>query len=179
MSFMKKFEPLMSQGQSVVLEAELSAVEAVIDGFLPYVRSGGWIFLNGDLGTGKTTFTQVLLKKLGFAESVSSPTFAVMNVNELAQPQAGISRICHLDLYRLKKSSELCHLGLELEFRSHTLCIFEWAEVIDPEGWQYFFNTTGCKRPTSLITVSLTHTSDASVRAYSFVRESLQTVLGF
>jgi tRNA threonylcarbamoyl adenosine modification protein YjeE len=173
-----QFDRLMSEGLPVSLEIELSSLDSVIAGFLSCVHEGCWIFLNGDLGTGKTTFTRMLLKQMGFAMSVSSPTFSILNVIDLPQICSGVSRVCHLDLYRIKNSAELCHLGLELEFRRGALCVFEWAENIEPDGWNRFFQVTGCRTPSAVISVDIHRAQRDSVRTYTFSRLNSADVLG-
>ncbi|MBT9544749.1 MAG: tRNA (adenosine(37)-N6)-threonylcarbamoyltransferase complex ATPase subunit type 1 TsaE [Candidatus Sericytochromatia bacterium] len=83
-----------------------------------------WL-LNGELGSGKTTFVQGLAAGLGITERLTSPTFAL--VHEYQTPQALL--LFHFDLYRLGSAEEVFELGLEDYLRHpHSLCLFEWAE---------------------------------------------------
>jgi len=83
-----------------------------------------WL-LNGELGSGKTTFVQGLAAGLGITERLTSPTFAL--VHEYHTP-LGLF-LCHFDLYRLNSAEEVFELGLE-DYLLHprSLCLFEWAE---------------------------------------------------
>ena len=79
------------------------------------------IALYGELGTGKTFFSQALCKFLGVTEYVSSPSYVIMNEYE------GFFHINHLDLYRLKSPEEVLELGLE-EVMENGVTIIEWPE---------------------------------------------------
>lgn len=81
--------------------------------------------LQGELGAGKTTFTQQLLKALGVQDSITSPTFSLINQYSTQQDQL----IYHLDLYRLKNKNELKQLGLEELLTPSHVVIIEWPEL--------------------------------------------------
>ncbi|MFT5849402.1 MAG: tRNA threonylcarbamoyladenosine biosynthesis protein TsaE [Patiriisocius sp.] len=85
--------------------------------------------LHGDLGAGKTTFTQVLARTLGVTEIVTSPTFVVMKKYPL-ENQA-FEELVHIDAYRIEEIDEMRVLGFEslLEEKETIMCI-EWAENI-------------------------------------------------
>ena len=85
--------------------------------------------LHGDLGAGKTTFTQTLARTLGVEETVTSPTFVIMKGYELHdQP---FEKLIHIDAYRIEDIDEMRPLGFStlLEEKSTIMCI-EWAEHI-------------------------------------------------
>ncbi len=82
------------------------------------------IILKGDLGVGKTTLTQRIMKNLGVKEDVSSPTFAI--VNEYQGP------IYHFDLYRIKDAEELEEIGFFEYLDSENMCLIEWPEIAEP-----------------------------------------------
>lgn len=83
-----------------------------------------WL-LNGELGSGKTTFVQGLATGLGIAERLTSPTFAL--VHEYQNPEGLF--LFHFDLYRLGGADEVFELGFEDYLaRPASLCVFEWAE---------------------------------------------------
>lgn len=90
------------------------------------------ILLSGNLGSGKTTFTQFLTKKLGVEDEVSSPTYAL--VNEYASQE---DVIYHFDLYRLKSAEEAEDMGMDEYLSSGNLCIIEWPEVYMEELKHY------------------------------------------
>ena len=79
----------------------------------------------GEMGAGKTTFIKVFCAALGVADTVSSPTFSI--VNEYHYPE-GI--IYHFDFYRLKNQTEALDLGVEEYLYSGEYCLIEWPEQI-------------------------------------------------
>ena len=88
---------------------------------------GSTIFMVGDLGSGKTTFTKGLAAGLGFSNKVQSPTYPILN--EYSHRN---NFIYHFDLYRLKSISEFLEIG-GIEYLSNTngICIIEWPELIN------------------------------------------------
>ena len=94
------------------------------------------ILLNGQLGTGKTTFTQGLAQGMGILENINSPTFTLLK-EYTGQPHIGISTgsqsprgpaLYHFDLYRLDNPDEIVDLGFEDYFFSQGVSVIEWAE---------------------------------------------------
>lgn len=92
--------------------------------------------LYGDLGAGKTSFTQGVSKALGVEDNIVSPTFVIMKVYEI--PTFNFSLLTlnyfiHIDAYRIEKSSELLHLGWQdIVSDSKNLILIEWPErVVD------------------------------------------------
>jgi len=81
------------------------------------------ITLEGDLGAGKTTFTQALAKGLGIKRTVNSPTFTIMKQYEGRLP------LNHLDVYRLSDSDE--DLGWDEIFYGDSVSVVEWAHLIE------------------------------------------------
>lgn len=88
--------------------------------------------LDGELGSGKTAFTQDLARALGVRERVTSPTFVVMKIYSLPPRRAqGFRHLVHIDAYRLVKPHDLLALGLvPLLKDSENLIIIEWAERV-------------------------------------------------
>lgn len=101
--------------------------QTVIDTILPEIKHN-ILVLKGNLGAGKTTFTQFLLKNLGSNDEVSSPTYAL--VNEYDSPKGNIF---HFDLYRLKNINEVYDIGMEEYLDNAFLCIIEWPEIYEDE----------------------------------------------
>jgi tRNA threonylcarbamoyladenosine biosynthesis protein TsaE len=113
----------------------LEELEGVTDVLIGYINEGyKLILLSGDLGSGKTTLTKALCTKLGVEESISSPTFSL--VNEYQSPTEGT--IYHMDLYRLEKPEDLVQIGLEEYLDSGQLCLIEWPEIAE----KYFYQPT-------------------------------------
>lgn len=85
---------------------------------------GDVIVLNGDLGSGKTKFTEGILKFFDLDGEISSPTFAIVN-----EYNAKNLNIYHFDVYRFSGSNEFYSIGGE-EYFSQGLCIIEWGSII-------------------------------------------------
>ncbi len=85
----------------------------------------GIIVLSGELGAGKTKFTEGFLSNFGLEKEISSPTFTI--VNEYKNEKA---TIYHFDVYRLADIDEFYAIGGE-EYFSKGICIIEWGEIIE------------------------------------------------
>lgn len=83
------------------------------------------IAFHGEMGAGKTTFIKALCAEFGVKDTVSSPTFAI--INEYLTPENDI--IYHFDLYRLETIADLQNIGVEDYFYSGKLCFIEWPEL--------------------------------------------------
>lgn len=99
----------------------------VVDSISPHLQHN-ILLLKGNLGAGKTTFSQFFLKKLGSNDEVSSPTYSI--VNEYDSPKG---KIFHFDLYRMKNISEVYDIGIEEYLDNSFLCIIEWPEIYEEE----------------------------------------------
>lgn len=87
---------------------------------------GGQVYtLSGDLGAGKTLFTQGFAAGLGITEPVSSPTFTILQVYE-----TGRLPLFHFDAYRIADAEEMDEIGWEDCIYGGGVCIVEWAELI-------------------------------------------------
>jgi tRNA threonylcarbamoyladenosine biosynthesis protein TsaE len=87
------------------------------------------VLLSGELGSGKTTLTKGIVSGLGAAseEEVTSPTFTLVHVYGQSQQRA-LSKVYHVDLYRIENSHDFETLGMEDVFEQPGVLIVEWAE---------------------------------------------------
>ena len=81
------------------------------------------IFLDGDLGAGKTTLSKGLLRGWGYEGVVTSPTFTLLESYELET-----ATVYHFDLYRMEQAEELEMIGARELFNPDSICLIEWPE---------------------------------------------------
>jgi tRNA threonylcarbamoyladenosine biosynthesis protein TsaE len=87
------------------------------------------VALYGDLGAGKTAFTQEAGKILGVEENMHSPTFVIEKIYKI--DYKGFKNLIHIDAYRIEKESELLHLGWEeITSEPENLIFIEWPENV-------------------------------------------------
>lgn len=104
------------------------------------LKQGGTILLSGELGAGKTTFVQGLGEGLRIRQTLTSPTFTLMNVYPTTHPT--IHTLIHVDLYRLTADDRLAELDLpSLQADPHTLLVIEWPERLAPAYWKKILGT--------------------------------------
>ncbi len=112
--------------------------------------------LRGDLGTGKTTFSQGFLRGLGVRGRVSSPTFLLMKRFKLKNGR--FKNVYHIDCYRVKKSAELSSLGLKEVFENpENIVLVEWPERL------------GGNLPKKRVNLVFKHGKDEKVRTIKVV----------
>lgn len=97
--------------------------QAVAEKLATLVKAGTVITLNGDLGAGKTTFTQGFGKGLGVTRNVNSPTFTIMKQYQGRLP------LYHMDVYRLEDTGD--DIGLEEYINGDGVAIVEWSNLIE------------------------------------------------
>ncbi len=88
-------------------------------------KQGEVYCLSGDLGVGKTVFTQGFARGLGIEEPVNSPTFTIV------QQYEGKTPFYHFDVYRIGDIEEMEEIGYEDYFYGEGVCLIEWAELIE------------------------------------------------
>jgi len=87
------------------------------------IHPGQLIFLNGDLGVGKTTLVRGLVHGLGYTGKIKSPSFTLVESYGFDQ-----FMLYHVDLYRLETPEELEMLGFRDYLNENSICLIEWAE---------------------------------------------------
>ena len=95
--------------------------------FLENTNKSKIIAFYGDMGVGKTTFIKALCKELGVIDSVSSPTFSLVNEYKTKE----LSSIYHFDFYRINSIEEVYDFGYEEYFYSGNKCFIEWPELVE------------------------------------------------
>lgn len=93
--------------------------------FAERLKKGDVVVLTGDLGSGKTKFTEGVLQYFGLEDEISSPTFTI--VNEYSSENG---TIYHFDVYRLEDEDEFYAIGGE-EYFQKGICLIEWGEMIE------------------------------------------------
>ena len=110
----------MNSKQIFTSEAQLTAFAAEIASILV---PGDVVYLRGELGTGKTTFARAIIQQRGSADSVTSPTFTLIETYHL-----GDVSVAHLDLYRIESDAEMEGIGLRDYLDGDWICLIEWPD---------------------------------------------------
>ena len=113
--------------------------------FSEQLNPGNVVALQGDLGAGKTTFSQMLLKHCGVTDVVKSPTYTLYE-----QYQVGEQGYVHMDLYRLTDPEELFFMGIEDLLDGRQILLVEWPDkgkgVLPEADWTLVFQLSGLNR---------------------------------
>lgn len=102
----------------------LADIDLVAQRLLAYLTERVIVF-RGEMGAGKTTLIKALVKAMGSSDTVSSPTFALVNPYMSEE-----GTIYHFDFYRIKKEEEAFDIGFEEYLYSGDWCFIEWAERV-------------------------------------------------
>lgn len=121
----------MRQSQTL---ADLPALEreatAFVESLLPKEEGATLVTLSGDLGAGKTAFTQAAARALGVEEPVTSPTFVLAKSYALPEGLA-FRTLLHVDAYRLSGGKDLARIGVtDARTDTGTLIFLEWPEIV-------------------------------------------------
>jgi tRNA threonylcarbamoyladenosine biosynthesis protein TsaE len=108
----------------VVACADVAATQAAGARVAGVLEPGDVVLLDGDLGAGKTTFTQGLARALGVRDPVTSPTFTLMQIH----PTTAGFDLCHVDVYRLERLSEVVDLALPEILEDGMAAVIEWGQ---------------------------------------------------
>ena len=104
----------------------LSELGSVAEEILSALGERRVVLLRGGMGAGKTTLVSRIAAKLGAEDTVTSPTFALVNESEGRE-----GTIYHFDFYRINRVEEVFDLGYEEYFYSGELCFVEWPEMVE------------------------------------------------
>jgi len=108
------------------LETEVAAIVSMLH---PKVKGATLVTLSGNLGAGKTAFTQALARALGVTAPVTSPTFVLAKSYDLSGKE--FSKLVHIDAYRLKEGKDLRALDFtHILEEPRTLIVLEWPEMV-------------------------------------------------
>lgn len=113
-----------------MLEIKIKSLDGIADAARQFVDAMGEnkVFaMFGPMGVGKTTFVKAVCKILGVEDTITSPTFAI--VNEY-RTNTG-NQIFHFDFYRIRKVEEVYDMGYEDYVYSGAVCFLEWPELIE------------------------------------------------
>lgn len=105
----------------------LDHIHVAAKDFLAHIGNGTVFAFYGKMGAGKTTFIKAVCEELGVEDTITSPTFAIVNeyTDKNNEP------IYHFDFYRIKKMEEVYDMGYEDYFYGGHLCFLEWPEMIE------------------------------------------------
>lgn len=117
------------------------------------------VYLQGDLGAGKTALTRAVLHAAGYVGAVKSPTYTLLEHYALAQSSSdAVLQVVHFDLYRMGSPEEFLECGFAEEFNGKNICIVEWPEqgagVLPAPDWQISFQVAGTGRNIELTALS-------------------------
>ncbi len=110
-----------------IIIQDISKINEAARVFIGNMGKGKVFAFYGKMGTGKTTFIKAICQELGVEDTITSPTFAI--VNEYTSGNG--SPVYHFDFYRIKRLEEVYDMGYEDYFYSGHLCFLEWPELID------------------------------------------------
>ena len=101
-------------------------LKPIASALIEYHKEKRIFAFHGEMGAGKTTFIKTICEYLKVTDTVTSPTFAI--VNEYLTMDSG--SVFHFDLYRIKSWTEMLEIGYEDYFYSGNYCLLEWPEKI-------------------------------------------------
>lgn len=108
---------------------DLAELATFAEEIVVHIKNTPVVLFEGEMGTGKTTFIKLICEKMGVEDSMSSPTFSI--VNEYLDEYG--DTIYHFDLYRLTSLKEAIDIGIEEYLFSGNVCLIEWPQIIVDE----------------------------------------------
>jgi tRNA threonylcarbamoyladenosine biosynthesis protein TsaE len=137
--------------------ADESATAALGAALARALAPGLVIYLQGDLGAGKTALTRALLRACGYQGTVKSPTYTLAEPYRVTLGGALVD-VIHYDLYRMSSPEEFLDAGFREDFDGHNICIVEWPEkgepVLPPPDVQVTLRVCGLGREVELQALS-------------------------
>ncbi len=94
--------------------------------FAKTLKAGDVLCLRGEMGAGKTVFTNGLCRALGVTDYVTSPTFTIVN-----EYDGAAFRVFHFDMYRIEDEDELLEIGFDEYLSSGGVCVIEWPQNVE------------------------------------------------
>ncbi len=110
----------------------LEALDAAMPAVLEALNGRRKIALYGEMGAGKTTFSNAFCRHLGVADNTASPTFSLINEYRYPDANGREAIVHHLDLYRLRTPGEAFDIGIEDVLYDPWYCLIEWPQLIEP-----------------------------------------------
>lgn len=105
--------------------------------FIKHFGSEKVFAFHGGMGAGKTTFIKAICEELGVEDTITSPTFAIVNEYTTSLPRTTETSekepltIYHFDFYRINKIEEVYDMGFEDYFLGNSICFIEWPELVE------------------------------------------------
>lgn len=112
------------------MKIEINDISEIADAakqFVAQIGDNKVFAFYGGMGVGKTTFIKAVCKEMGVLETITSPTFAIVNEYQCDNSDA----IYHFDFYRINKIEEVYDFGYEDYFYSGNICFIEWPELVE------------------------------------------------
>jgi tRNA threonylcarbamoyladenosine biosynthesis protein TsaE len=108
---------------------EQAALPQVGEAIAKYLAEVPCVILKGEMGAGKTTLASMICKALGVKESVSSPTYSLVNSYNGRKPDGTMCIVHHMDLYRIENEAELLDAGIVELFYDDAILLIEWPQI--------------------------------------------------
>lgn len=120
-----------------LLAKDLLALPQIANDLLTFANEEKIYLFEGEMAAGKTTFIKAFCANLGILETVSSPTYSIVN-----EYQAEHNKVFHFDFYRIKNEAEAFDIGFEEYLYSGAICLIEWPEMVSSLLPDHFIKIT-------------------------------------